>query len=215
MFKNPEGSKEWLGEVALYDPRLARALLCPDMVGNVTLRDRILDGLGWEVINIKACFQSGEANQSLQAEISDGYLGSDVWVKKVVYTVRRPNAFAGSIFKAQSDHFNKLNPNISFTLNIKSYCDYLISPSATPLENIEQIFECVCPQGLVLKYGAQILASFTNCRPLAEDEIPTEVVITMHGIRLRMGVYDCQLVDAISALKSVGICLDGGCHAEE
>jgi hypothetical protein len=133
-----------------------------------------------------------------------------MWVRSVTYTVKRPNAFAGNIFKAQSDYFNSLNPNIDFQLTIKSYCQYVIAPDFTPLENIEQVFECVCPAGFVLGCSTNILAEFVNTRDFANDEIPTIVAVTLHAMRLPTLWGQCGFDDAVAALKEFGLIVPNG-----
>lgn len=40
---------------------------------------------------------------------------ANFWKHRVTYTVQRPNAFAGNIFKTQS----AFQPNVNFTLTVK------------------------------------------------------------------------------------------------
>lgn len=156
-----------------------------------------VDTGGWEIINVKGVFNDVTANQGVPG-IFQGLVEIDFWVQKVSYTVRRPNAFAGSIFKAQSDVYNALNPNIDFQLIIKNYCEYVISPDPTPLENIVMAF---CnPTGLILRCSAGISANFTNKRALAADESPTEAIITLHGMRLPRDMYSRCQADAARAI---------------
>jgi hypothetical protein len=203
-----------LGQVARSDPRLAAALLPPQVQGEgvgvgghnpldlITLADTC-PAFIWRPLNICATFTTTEP-KTIKGQV-EGIITRDLWIRKVVYTVRRPNAFAGSIFKAQSDHFNKLNPNVDFTLIVRSYFDYVISPDPTPLENIEMVFECVCPIGFVIGCAATIEADFTLRRALAADEIPYEVCITLHAITLPRR-YDIGLQVAVAALAAQGVC---------
>lgn len=199
---------QWLGEIAPIDPRLAYTLLRAP--GLVSPNGYINESIGWEIINIAGRFESDAAGVPVQAQLTN-FLNSDLWVRRVTYTVRRPNAFAGNIFKAQSDYFNKLNPNIDFTLLINSYCRILISPGPTPLENIEMVFECVCPAGIVLRCSTSLLATFTINRALAPDEIPTEAIISLHGTVLPNGIYGaCTNEFAIAALREWGAVIPPG-----
>lgn len=206
----------WLGEVARHDPRLAVALLGGVSADAEFIRPDLLGwgdptcGWGWEILKLTGTFETGAANTEVEGQL-DGIVEADLWVRKVVYTVKRPNAFANSIFKAQSDFFNAKNPNIDFTLTIKSHCRYLISPDPTPLENIENTFECVCPVGFVLGCSAQIRATFVNTREfvgtsgqVVVGEIPTIAVITMHCVRLPTRYDSCALDTAVKALVSAG-----------
>lgn len=197
--------REFLGQIACTDPRLARALLGP------TIRPDLL-GLGvpecgswgWQIINLVARFEAGAADQFLTAR-QNGIIETDLWIRQVTYTVRRPNAFAGSIFKGQSDWFNRQNPNIDFRLIVKSFCRYTIAVDPTPLENIETVFECTCPVGMVLGCSAQLEATFQNLRALAADEVPTEAIISLHGVRLPTSYTACSVEVAVKALIDAGI----------
>lgn len=188
-----------LGDIAVADPRLAFTLLQTGRCAG-----GYVDTGGWETLNLTGRFESGAANETVNGQLN-GIVEADLWVKDVTYTVRRPNAFAGSIWKGQSDFFNALNPNIDFTLNIKSFCEYQISPQYTPLENLKISFSCQCPAGLVLRYSARIQATFMSLRALAEDEIPTEAIITLHCWRLPMNMYgSCSTEQARAVLQNLG-----------
>lgn len=221
------GKPGWLGEIAQIDPRLAYSLvggpaalekskesqlgvgsqgiIRPDLLG----WGKASCGWGWEIINLSAQFEDTAANQVIPAKQS-GIVEQDLWIREVKYTVARPNAFQGNILKGESDHYNKLNPNIKFSLIVNSWCRYLISPDFTPLENIEQVFECVCPIGFVLSCNSQMTAQFTNCRALFDtsetnSEIPTEVTISFHAIRLPTRYDACAVDAAAAALVEMGI----------
>lgn len=191
----------FLGMVAACDPQLANAIIRPDLIG----WGEPSCGWGWEILNLSGTFDSGAANQQIPFQLAEGIVETDLWVRSVTYTVQRPRAFEGNIFKAQSDYFNRLNPNINFTLTVKSYCRYVISPTETPLENIEQKFECVCPVGFVLGCSSQFSGTFTTLRTLAEDEIPTIVTITLHCVRLPTRYDSCGVNKAIARLQKFGI----------
>ena len=189
-----------LGELALADPRLARSFaLRPDLFGTCT------PACGWggiEWVNIAGCFTSG-AIQTVQGEVCG--ITTDLWVRFIKYTVRRPNAFAGNILKAQSDYFNSLNPNIDFTLIIKSRCKYILSPDPTPLENITDVFDCICPVGFEIGCSAILQAEFTNKREFAADEVPVEVVVTLGTIPLPTPYEACSQIEAVSELAARGL----------
>jgi hypothetical protein len=206
-----------LGQIARQDPRLAAALLPPEQprpgdlsghgagslaLGNLLTFDAC-PAFMWKIIPICATFVSTEP-KTIPAQVAS-LITRDLWVRKITYTVRRPNAFAGSIFKAQSDHFNALNPNVDFNLLIRSYFEYVIASDPTPLETIGMVFECVCPIGFVLGCAASIEATFTLLRALAEDEIPYNVCIVFHTITLPRQ-YNIGLDLAITALASRGVC---------
>lgn len=191
-----------LGEVAQYDVQLAAALL--QLSGAVGEGGTIWATGGWELLDVAATFNDVAATQMVEGD-SSGIVETDLWVRSLKYTVQRPRAFAGSIFKAQSDYFNARNPNINLQLIINSYCRYFISPDFTPLENIEERFECDCPAGLVFSCGGSIQANFTNLRALAADENPTIVTLTFSAIRLPPGLYSsCNYGQAVEMLRAKG-----------
>lgn len=204
------GREMTLGEIARYDKNLAYVLHSMGTVGDELMAPGIELTGGWEMLDVAATWTAQAANQNVPGQVS-GIVETDLWVKDVVYTVQRPNAFAGSIFKSLSDEMNKRNPNINIQLVINSYCRYLISVDYTPLENVIQKFSCVCPQGIVLSCGATIQAFFTNLRALAEDELPTIATITLHAIRLPRGVYgSCNYGQVVQYLKTAGL-LESSC----
>jgi hypothetical protein len=214
----------WLGDIAAHDPRLAYTLLKSGQVSGAG--SRLGDGMtpggyvdtgGWEIINLKATWNAPDPNQNIEAKL-DGIAETDLWVRRVTYTVRRPDAFLNNIMKAQSDYYNSLNPNIDITqLTIKSYNRYVISPTNTPLENISTVFEAVAPAGLVLRTVATILATFTNLR--AFTEIPPgsnlNAVISFHATRLPTGFYgSVDPAVALALLTEMGY-LPGGAPSVE
>lgn len=192
-----------LGEVAARDPRLAYTLL----QGGCSAGGYVDTG-GWEILNLIGEFTAGTANDTVNGRIN-GIVEADLWVRDVTYTVRRPEAFAGSIFKGQSDYYNSLSPNIDFTLLVKSWCKYVISPQNTPLENIRQRFFTNEPAGMVLRMSSQIQATYTCNRALADDEIPTQAIISLHCLRLPMDVYgSCSREQAVAVLQSLEVLPD-------
>ena len=190
-----------LGEVAVADPVLAMTLLGAGRVndaGYLDLRS------GWEVLNLVARWEALTADQQIEAKTLE-QICNDLWVRDLKYTVRRPLFQVGSPWKGEWDYYNSLNPNIDFTLIIKSYIDYAISPDPTPLENIVTSFDCVCPAGLVLRNGATFDSFFTNLRALQADENPTEAVVTFHCLRLPSNVYgNISINKAVEELRNRG-----------
>lgn len=206
MQKKPVTSKGrilHLGEVIQQDVRLAAALV---QLGHIDERSgSVWVNGGWEVLNVVGTWTDVAANQAIEGD-SGGALCDDLWIRGIKYTVQRPNAFAGSILKAQSDYYNSLGPNINLQLIINtSPCNYLISPDFTPLENLTERFECDCPAGMVLSCRASIQANFTNIRPLAADENPTIATVTLSALRLPPGLYaSCDHTQAVQMLKAKG-----------
>lgn len=198
-----------IGEVIQQDVRLAAVLV---QLGHIDEQNgAVWVTGGWELINVVGTWTDVAANQGIEGD-SGGIIESDLWLRSIKHTVQRPNAFAGSILKAQSDYYNALNPNINLQLIINSSpCNYLISPDYTPLENLGERFECDCPAGMVLACGASIQANYTNLRALAADENPTIATVTLSTIRLPPGLYgSCDYTRAVQILKSKGF-LDQEC----
>lgn len=192
------GHPEWLQDTAYFDPRLAWLLLSCG-------RGNCIAPSGWEILNLLGRWDSGAANTAVEAHLSDR-LDTDLWVRRVTYTVRRPNFAEGSIFKGQSDYYNQKNPNITFEMQIKSFCNYFIAQDPTPLENICASFECVCPAGLVLRCNSQIRVRYVNLRDFTETEIPTEAIISLHGVTLPPNMYSsCDVPTAIANLQNAGV----------
>lgn len=200
-----------LGEVILQDPQLAAALVRMRSPGTLSGPDSVIQITGgWETLTVQGTWSDVAANQMIVGQ-NLGIVETDLWVRSLKYTVQRPNAFAGSIFKAQSDYYNSLNPNINLQLIVNSYCRYVIAPEFTPLENMSERFECDCPAGLVFKCGGSIQANLTNLRALAADEVPTNAVLTFSAIRLPPGLYSsCDYQQAVQLLKEQGYLEPGG-----
>lgn len=205
-----------IGEIAQWDPRLAATLLYG---GAFAPKGVMLGGVasavgGWEILNLRAVFQSGTANQTIPVTLPD-VAEVDMWVRDIRATVRRPNYFPGNPLRDIANTAYAKNPDIDFTMEIKTWCNFAISLDPTPLGNIEETFECVCPVGLVLTCGASIIASFTNTRALVDpDEIPTEVIVSLHVTRLpRSNCYaQLDIATALSVLKDRGFAPDdAGC----
>lgn len=211
-----------LAEVGLRDPRLAVALLggvqgvqslaksgrlgdcaviSPDMIG---LGVPDCGAYGWQVLNLRGTFTGTAAGQSIPAQQS-GVLNADLWVKDVKYAVERPNAFAGSVLKAQSDYYNSLQPSVDATLIVKGLCQYVISDTPTPLQNLREAFECACEFGMVVGCNTQITANLTLKRALQSDENPYEITISFHGMRLPVSYTSCTIDTAIAALQTLGL----------
>lgn len=181
-----------LGEVAAHDVNLAAALVETGRVGCDSSKANFgqVDMRGWTFINLIARWESGTADAQIEARLVED-ICQDLWVCSTRYTVRRPNFAAGSLWKAQSDFFNMMNPGIDFTLVTKANCyDLAITPDPTPLENIREVFGESCPFGMVLTCGASFDSWFTYTRSLTEAGVlPMEAIVTFSGIRLKNGVY--------------------------
>ena len=183
----------WLGDVAACDPKLAW-----------TLREMgrapggYIDTGGWEMIPLSASWTSGTVNQLVEAD-TQGIVESELWVTGVEYAVERPNAFAGNVLKSMSDFFNSLQPNIDFTLQIKSYCNYLIATEPVPLQTIRTCLRKY-PAGLVLRCGSSVKATFTNGRAWGETEVPVIATVVLHALRLPDRLYGMCTSEQAAAL---------------
>lgn len=185
----------------MVDPVLAMTLLGAGRVndaGYIDLRS------GWEILNLVARWEAVTADQQIEAKTLE-QICNDLWVRDLKYTVRRPLFQVGSPWRDQWNYYKARNPEIDFTLIIKSYVDYAISPDPTPLENIVTRFDCVCPAGLVLKFGATFDSFFTNIAALAADENPMEAIVTFHALRLPNNVYGSMSINnAVEELRKRG-----------
>lgn len=192
---------KYLGEIAPIEPRLAWTLMRAGKAG----LGGLIDTGGWELFNLVARWEDGAANQNISAKLQ-GTIEADIWVRAVRYTVRRPDFQTGSPWKGVWDFFHSLNPNIDFTLVVKSYCSYVISPDPTPLENIREVFECACPTGLVVRCNATFNSTFENLRALGVGEVPTEAIVTLSGMRLPKDLYNsCSYKQIVEDLKEQGL----------
>lgn len=194
-----------LGEVrrvAGYDPRLAFAIAKSFSTG--------LGLTGWEIFNITGQFTTQTAGQAVQAQLGR-QVEADLLVRKIMYTVQRPNANPGNPWKGQWDYYNRLSPNINFTFLVDGLCRYVIASDPTPLENIETVFEAVAPAGMALTATSTIEVDFTTLRALGDGENPTNAVISLHAQRLPYGVYSsCNETAAIKWLVQNGYLDDSG-----
>lgn len=205
-----------LSEIASFDPKLAFTLANAGQIPTGTY----LDAGGWQIVNISATFGAADAAANIPAETTvkgqlTGTMQNDLWIRKVTYTVRRPNAYAGNIFKAQSDYFNAQNPNIDFQLEVDSYKRYVISSAYTPVEDVRIAFDESAPAGLVLGPQSSVQSLFINRRVFFGSQLPgnfgvgenpTQVIITMHGTRLPSDVYSSvSIEEATEYLRARGI----------
>lgn len=208
----PGSEKMTLGTLARINPQLAYALVggggaAAKLYGNCGVFNAgmlgSLCGGGFEIIDVRGCFNVGDCGSFVRGVHCQ--ITGDLFVRAVKVTVRRPRAFAGNIFKAQSDYFNSLNSNIDVQLIIESWCKYVISDDFTPLENLPFVFECACPADFILRCNATIVAQFVNKRALAADEVPTEAIISFIAIRLPVPLSCCPMDEAFSFFSRYGV----------
>lgn len=181
-----------LEQIALFDPRLVVALHGGLVDGK--LRDQAtVSPTVWEIVNVRGPLESKRCEVRMNASP-----GRDLWVRRVLYVVRRVNSMFGRV--SDGSIFDQ-NDEIDFTLAINSYAGYKMAPTPTPLRNVSEIFECICPAGFVLRRDAEIEATFSR-----QDDGPfVEPVISMHGMLLPVPYDSCTVEQAIVALRAAGI----------
>jgi len=169
-----------VGEIAQVNPRLAYWLLAADAQTP-------------QVYSIRYVFASGAADTPGQAYL-DQSISDDFWVHELIYQVRRPNAFAGSMWKAEIDVAYALNPYVDVTLNIQggyARCEWMLNGVRTPIENIarpassgQASSKLAWPFGWVMTFTQTVRGDFLLARALGPDEGTLEVILSFHGLRL-------------------------------
>lgn len=137
------------------------------------------------LLNLHASFATGAPNTPIEADLAT--LTDDVWIRDVVYTVQRPNAYLGNILKEQSDFYNQAIPGVSVKIIAGTGPKYLLSPDFVPLQNLAAIFERDWKGGWTLDAYSILHAEFVLTKTLFDapgnSEIPYDVDITFHGIQ--------------------------------
>jgi hypothetical protein len=135
------------------------------------------------------------AGQVYSADL-DEPIGDDFFVTDVRSTVNRPLAFAGSIWKAQSDVYNAQNPNIDVRMQVKgglSGQGYVINANFTPLELIAPPIAGNTSSPMLCNFllGTMqtVTCEFVFNRAPADDENPTRVTISFKGWRVGCTAY--------------------------
>lgn len=143
----------------------------------------------YQIYTIEIDFPTGAVDVPVVANWNQ-QLCTDFWVKKLSTNVWRPNAFAGSIQKAQSDYYNARNSNIGVNLFIGGVkAGYPITQQETPLENLDTDFTGCEEYGWVIRCGRTMEAQAFLRRPLADDELPTKAFIVIGGFDLGCDCY--------------------------
>jgi hypothetical protein len=165
-----------------------------------------------QVYTLRAQFITGAIDEQTSASTGDdnGFC-SDFLILSARYQVRRANAFAGSIFKAQSDVANALNSGIDATIKIEGQCpNFFFNDEPIPLE---MLFDAPgvpdsstgFPYGFVAPKCGRIKAEMTNRIPFAFDSGPVEVFMSFRGISLGCGLQTIDLPFATEELQRLGI----------
>lgn len=97
-------------------------------------------------------------------------------VDSVRYTVDQPNAFAGSIFKAQSDYFFAQQSGLQCKIDVDGAPRYGVVPFFTPLKDALEFIGRKWPQGWVLTYNQSIRMAFQITTPL--PSVPVTVTVS-------------------------------------
>lgn len=189
-----------LREVALIDPILALALY--------ESRDKLP-----QLFPLVAQLNTGAIDEFTDASTGDrdGFC-SDTIILGSKFQVRRIAAFAGSIFKGQSDVNNALNSGIDVNLQVSGECPVfdIMGGDFAPIECVSDA-PGTCDTGLGFPYGfvaprcGRIFAQFFNRRPLAPSEGPVTIHMVFRGISLGNCLQTIELPHAVAELARLGI----------
>ncbi len=188
-------TKSFLGELAATDPRAA----CVLAKGNAVQQSYRM------TLEFNAALVAGQVNSAFL----DEPMGQDFFITDVRSTIVRPLAFAGSIFKAQSDVFNSQNSGIDVRLTVQGGtpgAGYVINDNFTPLELMappatSPTSPMLC--NFMLGNMQTIKGEFTWNRAMADDENPTRVTIVFKGWRMSCALYlGLDVVRARAMLKA-------------
>ncbi len=124
----------------------------------------------WEIINLRALFETPEAGQIIPAKVC-GTITRDLWLRRLTWITRRPST---SSFKCEPH----VTPQIDVQMEIHGRVQYLISPEFSPIENLQTVFEFVALTGAILFPSTEFKVAFKN--PLILKTYPVEVVISLH-----------------------------------
>ena len=180
-------------KVAVVNPQLAYYL------AKVGAQQRLI---GFQTLSLT--IESGTVDSPLEATFPTT-LGEDFYVLDIRSTVQRPTAFAGSIFKGQSDFYNAQQSGLYVRMQVVGGLPgrrYVINDQYAPLEIIAPNASSVGNSlivGLdaVLQYSQSVRADFTLRRAYAPSELPLEVSISFLGWSL--GCQDFSRFDAVEA----------------
>lgn len=131
--------------------------------------------------------------------------GCDFYVtKEPTYTIHRPNAFVGSVFKGDSDWKNCGIPYVSIRHELENCVDLAIN---TQFSAIETVWHPAIGAGPDAEFDpwlipaiATIYAEFQLTKRLAEDEIPYTVEVAWKGhvltgcMNLAIGIVSDEMV---------------------
>ena len=175
----PINYMQQLDEIAAVNPRLAVALLR----SNPQLP---------QVYSLTVEFTSGAPDVPVSAQF-DSPVTEDFWVYKTEFQVQQPEAFPGSIFRAQQQYYNALNPNImaSFTVSGGVGLPWLFSSAPLPVEALASPMtgpggegRYGCCSNFVMFFPQTLKGTFWFSRQYDVAEVPTVLTITFAGLTL-------------------------------
>lgn len=119
------------------------------------------------VLPLSATFtDSTEVIPSVALDNGQGRVDQITIVDTVRYTIDRPTAFEGSIFKAQSDYFFAMQSGIQVTLNVDGAPRYGVVPTFTPIKDALEMVGERWMKGWILTYNQSIRMAFQQTIPL-------------------------------------------------
>jgi len=165
-----------------------------------------------QIFSLRAQLTSGALDEQVDGSTGDdnGFC-SDFLILSARYQVRRNNAFAGSIFKGQSDTTNALNSGIDVTLKVEGQCPtFFMMDEPVPLELVADAPGSTdnasgFPYGFIAPKCGRIKAEFTNRRPFLVADGPVELFMAFRGISLGCGLQTIELPFAREELARLGI----------
>lgn len=152
------------------------------------------------IYSMSATIANGATGQPIELALPS-MIAEDFFITDLVSEVERPSAFAGSIFKAQSDVNNAMNPGIHAKFQVTggpAGSKYLINENYAPLQLVAPNVNSgrkspLCSQNFVLQYAQSLKGSIVLRRTYTQDELPTLVTVAMVGWSL-----GCQQFDGIT-----------------
>jgi len=171
-----------------------------------------------QIFPLRAQLTSGAVDEQVDASTGDdqGFC-SDFLILSGRFQIRRNNAFAGSIFKSQSDVAYAINSGIDVTLKVEGQCpNFYMMDERVPIElaadgpNMADNASSF-PYGFVAPKCGRIKAEFTNTRPFVaqggqgQPQGPVEIFMAFRGISLGCGLQTIELPFAIEELQRMGI----------
>lgn len=130
------------------------------------------------LLSVRGTFTDADVTvlPSAALENGQGRIDQITVVDQVVFNINQPTAFAGSIFKTQSDFFFRQQSGIECTLDVDGAPRYGVAPFFTPINAVADMLAEDWPMGWVLTYNQGIRMAFQSTIPL--PSLPTTVIAT-------------------------------------